>query len=755
MMLLFFCERNKNYSVNLLDMRASLILLILAFAHFHKTSAQSFYYFQTNGELPAEYDLNRVTDSFNTKQILFQQTNDYMSPSQAISFPFEFNGIYYNNYRVSENGYISFNTNNTISYKPDSGFINLNQVKNTLMPFWYDFRLKKLPFPNQEFPIKVFSYNEGVSPNRKHIIQFYGLTKASDSLTGSVTNADVFAFAIILYEGTSSRFDFVYNFFGRNNIKGIAGYFDNSNIGKMIRNKPIAFPVALSADKNNTIVYQFHAGIQPKQQLYVKQNLLASNYKIKEAVIVSSKISNIGSDTVYNFNYQYRVDGNLLKDTIQLNHTINALLPFGENTLTIAHSKPWSSGSAGSINKIACEALLQPDSLNKDSSYYRNISSVLRILGVHPLPRNVLLEISTGGWCGYCPNAHYVAEEAQKTMKTGVIPVMHHFGDPMETIESNKVNTTYQKGYPYGLIDRKFFTGQSNGWQNILNIEKVDSSNIEINILKRNFDEVTRLITYTLQVKFHDYLLGNYRVGTIITENNVRGYISPSQWSQNNYYSKDYNGGVAGGSSHPYYNELHYMDGYLHQYVVIGMPMGAWGKENSLPGFIKPNDVFNFDVSYTLPATTQVDYNVDNNTKYCSTIDDPGQNDGMYKPNDISVVGFVAEYQENAYIRSILNANSNGLLFENTSVKNVETHDGFNAFPNPASNQINIHLAIGYHLKGTIEIINALGNIVASEILEEAEVNKSIDISKINSGVYLVKCIINGDTYFQKLSIIK
>lgn len=737
-------------------MSKQILLFVLVCALGIKVEGQKFFYFQSNGEVPLGYDLNTIIDSSHFKLISSSEANEKLSASQSLPFPFKYSGFTYNNYKVSDNGYLSFNTStNFTSYKPDSSFSNTNNLRNCLFPFWYDFRLKKLPFPNTEFPNKIYSYTIGEAPNRQHIIQFFGLTKTSDSLIGGVTNADVFAFAIIFHEGTAGRFDYVYNFFGKSNIQGLVGFLDNAGNGLIIKNKPIKFPVASSSERSNIIVYQFLEGVQPKKALYVKQNMLAGQYVANEPVIISSKISNIGTDTIYNFDYQYIVNGtDSLIQSIPLTGALKPLLPNGENAQVIGHTTPWSGGAAGSINTIKVNAILQGDTANNLSSYASHVSSILRIKGIRPVPRNVLFEVSTGGWCGYCPSAHLVSDDASKALKTRFIPVMHHFGDPMEDEESNKINTAYQKGYPYGVIDRKYFSGQATGWQNIINQQITDSSVVDIQIVNRNFDAASRKVTFTLKIKFHDYLLGNYRVGAMITENNVRGYVSPSQWSQNNYYSKFYNNGAAGGPSHPYYNEQHYMDGYLHQHVVLNMPYGAWGKDSSLPYFIRPEDEYSFDFSYQLPPTTLVDYNVDNNTKYCSTIDDAGKNEGMYKPNDLGVVGFVAAYSDNEYERSILNANANGLLYEYSSVQKLLAPQ-LQLFPNPANQTLTLRWPQALPSSGTINCYDQLGHCIKTvNGINHAE-QTTIDISDLAPGVYWIKLVSNDMVYTQGFSVVR
>lgn len=729
-----------------------LLLLIIFAGLFHvQLSAQKYYHFQTNGELPAGYDINKVNDSNNVKKLLSANTNDRLSAIRSFPFPFKFNGKYYVNYKVSDNGYLTFNTSETTSYLPDSAFTTRQNLKNCIVPFWYDFELKKLPFPNQDFNVKIYAYTSGRYPSRTHVIQYYGISKSSDTLSAIITNANVFAFAIVLHEGDEGRFDLIYNYFGKNNIKGLAGCSNASGAFSLIKDTSLYYPVAASSALQNTIVYQFYPGTEPSKKLYIKDNNVKHQYPVGYPVIIESRISNLGADTVFKFNYSYSVDGkDTLTEIMDLRKTGKPLLPKGENTLLITALQPWTKGAAGSISAIRTMAHFDTDSLNKDTLRNSRVSNILRILGVKPIERNTMLEISTGGWCGYCTSSHLIAENMKKQMGHTLIPVMHHFGDPMQTTESNLVNEAYQKGYPYGVIDRKYFSGSSPGWFNIINIEKKDSSNIKVKLINRHYDETTRKITFTVNVRCFDYLSGNYRIGAMVTEDYVRGNASPSQWSQNNFNSKQYG---ATDSTTPLYHERRYMDGYFHHYVVLDIPSGAWGKDSSLPGFMKPNDEFNVDFSYTLPPTTKVDYTVENNTPFCSTRDDDGHNEGMFKPLDINLIGFVAEYDADIYKRTLLNAVSNKLLFDNTSVRTIRTSGELMVFPNPANQSVSFINPFSISRSCHITLCNAEGKQIFSGRVEETNQRFNIDISGMNNGIYFLKASADGVYYYQKIMV--
>ncbi|MES2616648.1 MAG: T9SS type A sorting domain-containing protein [Bacteroidota bacterium] len=729
------------------------VLFLFLYSLILSGSAQSIYYARRNGELPSGYDLNKVNDSISTKRILKPKTNNRLSATQSFAFPFLFNGKYYTNYKVSDNGYITFNTSDTVSRTPDSLYSNIADITNSLAPFWHDLELKRLPYPNQEFNVKVFTYTTGKFPNRKHIIQYYGLSQASDTLSASITNADVFAFAVVLYEGTKGQFDFIYNYFGKTSVKGMVGAVNRDGQGYFVKNAPIGFPMAVSSALINTSIFRFTPGEQPLHQLYIREAIIKPEYLVNESVPISCKITNLGSDTLTYFHYYYIINQkDTIRDTIDLAIKNLRLLPCGENTLTITHRTQWVSGIAGSINQITVLALSPQDTFNSDSTVFAKKTRSLRILGITPISRNVMLEVSTGGWCGYCPNAHLFAEDNAALLKSKLIPITHHFGDPMQTEQSNIVNETYERGYPYGVFDRKFFTGQIPGWENILNIQKKDSSIVKLTIINRNYNSTTREITYTIKAKFYDYLLGNYRIGAILTENNVRGYVSPSQWSQNNYFSKDYLGGL-GGPTHPMYYEEHYMDGYLHQFVVLDMPHSAWGKDSSLPEYIKPGDEFTLNVSYILPETETVEYAIKNKSKYCNTKDSAGQNESRYKPDDVFLIGFVAEYQSDIYKRSILNAGISHLFNDFTSDVHTTPLSDISVYPNPGNGRFTIRYPYNNKANTHLTISNALGQQIMSTDDTSGNSELSITTAGWPAGIYILSLTNNGLVFTRKFVI--
>ena len=109
------------------------------------------------------------------------------------TFAVDFYGVNYTHYKVSDNGYLTFDTISTTSYNPDSVL-----PTKSILAFATDFKLQKLPVPNDGIATQVYAYTVGQAPNRTHIVAYYGVSLAKDSFTGPISNSSIFSFALVL-----------------------------------------------------------------------------------------------------------------------------------------------------------------------------------------------------------------------------------------------------------------------------------------------------------------------------------------------------------------------------------------------------------------------------------------------------------------------------------------------------------------------------------------------------------------------------
>ena len=693
--------------------------------------AQNYYHLRSDGDLPKGYYLDKIYES-SKKILLNEPSNDVMSIIDRLPFDFNFYGINYRSYRVSDNGYLTFDTLAINSEKPSSTL-----PANSIIPFWKDFKLQKLPTPNEGVGIQVFSYTDGIAPNRRHIVQWFGVSLASDNFTGPISNASIFAFAIVFHEGNDGRFDLVYTPYGDKNQKAVIACTNSDKSKSKLLNDSVSnLPFQFSFDKNKFIVHQFVYGIQPNYDLGIKNVNVASIYQVNAIVNFSGTLTNKGKQTVNSCKLNYSINKG---DTISFDVTGLNLLPNGEGVYNFSHPLSWTSGALGSLNDVNFY-LSEPNGVpDEDSANSHFATKILRNNNNYTATRRILFEEGTGAWCGFCPEAHLILSDAKDVYGDRVIPVSYHFDDSMSIPSGDLFLSKYFSSYPDAMLDRKVFLGSNNTWLSELAARLNGNAPVDVAIEMKSFNIQSREITYQVRAKFSDYWFGKLSLGSMVTEDKVRGNPLANIWSQNNYYSKFRNGGGAGGSSHPFYNELEYMDGYIHKSVLKAMPGGVWGLSGIIPQYITPNAEFTQTFTYVLPEAVFVSYESDNNTDYCSTVDLPGQNEGRNIPANINLIGYVAENDSDVFKRPVINANMDR-LWNLTYIPQLKNETQMAIYPNPGNREIGINLYMPENELVKVEIKDINGKLIqSSEFTPGAgQVALYMDVADLPNGMYLV-----------------
>lgn len=731
-----------------------IILPVLALLMSSSAFAQNYYHVKKEGVNPTGYTNAQVFATSGNSIILNKTSNDALSGAQTIPFTFNFYGTAVTSYKASDNGYITFNTSATSSVAPASSLSGADP-NNAIYAFWKDFELKAAP--NANFPVQVFTYNTGVAPNRRHVIQYFGLSNKGSAIAA---NTDVNSFAIVLYEGTSGRFDIIYNGYGNAGATGIIGCenadgSEGYTLGGSVSNMKVASDFS---DAKN-LVYQFNYGTQPDLDPAILTTNLTRFYKVGESVSIGGTISNYGKTPITGLKVNYSIDGGAPQT-----YTMSSLslMGSGENTIAFTHNIPWTSGVVGTLSAVRVW-VSDPNVSGTDDDLVNSelTATVLRNKGTANVERNVLFEEATGGWCGYCPDGHLIMKDVVDQNPDRVIPVMHHNADIMSTTEGDKINTAFAGGYPDGFIDRTVFPANRGTWAaEISNRLSVDAP-VKVTITAKSFNPTTRTIVFRVNARFSDYWAGDLRIGAIVSEDEVRGNVNNNNWSQHNYYSKNHSSGGVGGSSHPLYNELEFMDGYRHQHVTRGFPSSsAWGLASIIPDVAEPDVDYSYDFTYVVGAETKVSYTKDNNTDLCSTIDEPGSNYGWNKVPYFNLIGFVAEYDgANVNNRPILNAGATKLWNIAASLQETAANATINSvYPNPAKDYANIKINLTETTNVKIEVFNTVGQLVSVEqngLMEAGENNFLIKTADLATGIYTINVTTANGTTTTKLSVIK
>jgi Secretion system C-terminal sorting domain/Outer membrane protein Omp28 len=714
-------------------------ILFSALALCFSSVAQNYYHIKYTADFTKDY----IYADFQTmgKIILSKEANDKYSSKQTIPFKFSFYGQDVDEYLASDNGYITFNTSATNSSGKKMALPTGGEPNNAIYAFWNDFELKA--GSNPLFPVNIYSYTKGKTPNRTHIIQWFGISVEGKPIT---EEEDVFAFALVLHE-RDGTFDVINSTFGSSEVKGTIGAENkDGSKGYGVPGSPnVAFTVSSTDAAADLTVLRFYFGTQVPNDVGIAAVDLPRMTLKGTDVQVKAKIVNFGSNTLKSFDFNYTVDGG----TIQTESYTGLNIP-ASGSINVIHDKNWNSDTSGIDYKfdIYTSNVNTAKDDNTDNDHFG--ANVLVNTGA-TTTRTVLVEQGTDAGCGFCPDGDVAAKNINK-LYPEVIFLKNHYSDAMQTPESFAVASTFADRYPDLVVDRTVNSSSSAGWANDVVDRMSVGSPASLTIENKSYNTSTRVISYDIKVTFVDDYAGDIRIGSVISEDQVRGPDS-DQWSQINFYSEEYPGGV-NDTTHEMYQETSPMAGYIHNQVNRAMPNGAWGEEGSIPEVVKKGDSFTMSVTHTLPAMTILpDYSTINNTPWSSTVTEGMAQYGANKPADISVIGFLATYDD--YIvrnRPILNAAIEKLWNTSAGIAAKTYSDNLRVYPNPASDFIQIEVD-GMTNDADISILDINGKIILKGTIRIRD--NTFNVSSLTNGVYLLQVDNNNVRSTERLVINK
>ena len=704
--------------------------------------AQNYYHYRKDGAVPFGFYIDKVYDA-NKTILLNQPSNQQLSKSNALPFNVQFYGSTFTHYKVSENGYLIFDTTVNTALNPDSTLPN-----KSILAFATDLKLQKLPVPNDGIATQVYAYTVGQAPNRSHIVAYYGVSLAKDSFLGPINNASIFSFAIVFNEAKTDAFDLIYTPYGNKNAYGKIGAIDQNSQYYLINNTAVQYPFQYSYNNEDLIVYRFEYGYAPKYDLAFKTIQVAKIYPQNAVVNFSGSFVNYGNELIQKCHIHYAING---ADTISFELSNLNLAPYGEGKINFTHPVSWTSGALGSLNQVNVWVSDPNDSMDQVDSNNHYFQTVLRNGNNNPFDRNILLEEGTGAWCGFCPDAHLILNQAKKTYGSRVIPVSYHFDDSMSNNDALWFLSQYISSYPDAQIDRKTFLGSNSTWLDAMAVRLNQRAPMTLSIDQKSFDPSTRLLKYRVNVRFEDYWYGNLRIGAIVTEDHVRGNAYSNIWIQNNFYSKDNPNGASGGSAHPLYNESNYMDGYYHESVQKANPGGVFGVENTLPQLVAPGQTYSYVFNYVLPPTIKVAYKDQYQTPYCNTFCWPGGNDGSNVPANINLIGFVTDLGQNPFNSPILNAVSNPLWDLTTIGALSSIGNGLKASPNPFNDHVTLSWPMTMDGQLQCMVSNSLGQLLMTHSVNAQQSFVDLDLSNLAPGLYTISVLHAEKIYHVKM----
>jgi hypothetical protein len=245
---------------------------------------------------------------------------------------------------------------------------------------------------------------------------------------------------------------------------------------------------------------------------------------------------------------------------------------------------------------------------NRDKSTIKGTVSRL----THETFRKVLVEESTGMWCGWCPGGMHLVESmnADEDMSQYVIPVSVHVGNDNLAMPAYGVNLGAGSNAPLFYVNRTSVGAPSASYD--YQLDKTLNGSIAKYVADQHAKIVPVSIdvegewvingTDTTAIKCHAKVTpalsnsnANYRIGFILTENNV-GLDNSAYFLQSNYLS----GGT--GTSYVYpWSELGSYVANLRYNDVAREIDDFKGLSGSLPYELKAEQEYTYDYTMEIP----------------------------------------------------------------------------------------------------------------------------------------------------------
>ncbi|NOQ71384.1 MAG: Omp28-related outer membrane protein [Crocinitomix sp.] len=332
----------------------------------------------------------------------------------------------------------------------------------------------------------------------------------------------------------------------------------------------------------------------------------------------------------------------------------------------------------------------------------------------------VVLEEKTGTWCGWCPYGTVAFAELEEAEEF-FIGIAIHNSDPMENSPYDDQSAAAFPGfggYPYSVADR---------------IEGDHAAYSDVGFATRETEDVAAgvsvsgiiedgVMTIVVTADFEEATSGDWRLAAVVTENGVTG--TGSGYAQANYFS---GGSPLTGAGHDWQAEPNPVPAadmvYDHVARALGDDM-LGGASGSLPASIAIGESH----SYTYEVTVGADWDLAN----------------------LHVVGMLIE--PSGTINNAGKSNAGTVGIEEDAANTF----AITAYPNPASDFINLTIELQEASSVSIEVVNMLGAVVSTietQNLASGTNYNELDLSNLTEGVYFVKTTVNETVDMQKIIV--
>ena len=139
---------------------------------------------------------------------------------------------------------------------------------------------------------------------------------------------------------------------------------------------------------------------------------------------------------------------------------------------------------------------------------------------------NVVLEMCTGTWCGYCPCGHVIADNIL-TMFPSTLLIEYHGGsstEPFKDFTGNQILTALGfPGYPTGVIGRRTGAISRGSWTSQVSYQRTFETDVRIALVQA-FNSTTRVLTLTANVTSLRAIDSTVLINFVFMENIIKKY---------------------------------------------------------------------------------------------------------------------------------------------------------------------------------------------------------------------------------------
>ncbi|MFT4759510.1 MAG: hypothetical protein ACI9XO_002289 [Paraglaciecola sp.] len=385
-------------------------------------------------------------------------------------------------------------------------------------------------------------------------------------------------------------------------------------------------------------------------------------------------------------------------------HSTTYDIPAGYNPLTMTISNP--------------NGVVDP---NMDDN-----SGEIETRGVVPaVGRKVVIEEGTGTWCPWCPRGEVFLGIMHDRYPERFIGIAVHNGDPMTVAEYDSglgisgfpnMSNERTENFGFGVIadvEDRFF-------------DRVEMAPPALVESAATYDAATGDLTVSSQAIITDAVPANHRLAVVLVEDGVTG--TSSGYAQTNNYAGGANGPMGGYENLPSTVPASQM---VYDHVGRVLVGGFGGDASSLPdGGVAGEEFVHTFATVNIPA----DYDLDEMNVVTLLLNGSG--------NIIN-----AEYQtlQEALDNQLVGTNEQ---FDNSLAK---------VYPNPFSDVVNIQLNLETAADVNVRVMNAVGQVVATQQYNNVVGNRVIPFngSNLANGVYTIHMTVGDKLVTKKVMLQK